>query len=145
VKAFKGKVREKTRRSRGDSLERIIADLNQLLRGWFGYFKHVGPSLFRRIDQIVRRRLRAVPRKQDKRPSMGRSEADQRPWTNAFFADQRLFTLLRPMRTRDTPDEETSDWRAVCGKTASTARRARRQCLPDLYRLTEGASWRTIR
>jgi RNA-directed DNA polymerase len=37
--------------------------------------------------------LRAVLRKQDKRPSMGRSEADHRQWTNAFFADQGLFTL----------------------------------------------------
>jgi RNA-directed DNA polymerase len=94
LRAFKDKVRQKTSRSRGDSLERIIADLNQLLRGWFGYFKHAGPGLFRRIDQIVRRRLRAVLRKQDKRPSMGRSEADHKQWPNAFFADQGLFTLL---------------------------------------------------
>jgi len=27
---------------------------------------------------------------------------------------------LQPMKTRDTPDEETSDWRAVCGRTART-------------------------
>jgi RNA-directed DNA polymerase len=94
LRAFKDKVRQKTSRSRGDSLERIIADLNQLLRGWFGYFKHAGPGLFRRIDQIVRRWLRAVLRKQDKRPSMGRSEADHKQWPNAFFADQGLFTLL---------------------------------------------------
>jgi RNA-directed DNA polymerase len=94
LKAFKDKVREKTGRSRGDSLERIIIDLNQLIRGWFGYFKHARPRLFRRLDQFVRRRLRAVLRKQDKRPSMGRSEADHRQWPNAFFADQGLFTLL---------------------------------------------------
>ena len=31
-----------------------------------------------------------------------------------------------PMHGRDTPDEETSDWRAVCGKTARTVRRAGR-------------------
>jgi RNA-directed DNA polymerase len=91
--AFKDKVREKTSRSRGDSLGRIISDLNPLLRGWFGYFKHARPRLFRRLDQFVRRRLRAVLRKQDKRPSMGRSEADHRQWPNAFFADQGLFTL----------------------------------------------------
>ena len=29
--------------------------------------------------------------------------------------------------TRDTPDEETTDWRAVCGKTARTVRRAGRR------------------
>jgi len=29
----------------------------------------------------------------------------------------------RPGKPRDTPDEETTDWRAVCGKTACTVRR----------------------
>ena len=94
LRAFKDKMRARTIRSRGDSLERIIADINPILLGWFGYFKHAGPRLFRRIDQIIRRRLRAVLRKQEKRPSMGRSEADHSRWTNAFFADQGLFTLL---------------------------------------------------
>jgi RNA-directed DNA polymerase len=93
LKAFKDKVRARTIRSRGDSLERIVADLNPMLRGWFGYFKHARPRLFRRLDGLIRRRLRAIPRKQEKRPSMGRSEADHREWTNAFFAGQGLFTL----------------------------------------------------
>ena len=92
--AFKDKVRSKTGRSRGDSLGRIVADLNPLMRGWFGYFKHAKPYVFRILDGFVRRRLRAVLRKQDRRPSMGRSRADHMQWTNAFFADQGLFTLL---------------------------------------------------
>jgi RNA-directed DNA polymerase len=93
LKAFKDRVRHRTIRSRGDSLGRIIADLNPLLRGWFGYFKHARPRLYRRLDGFIRRRLRAVLRKQERRPSMGRSEADHRRWTNAFFANQGLFTL----------------------------------------------------
>lgn len=93
LKAFKDKVRARTIRSRGDSLERIVDDLNPMLRGWFGYFKHARPRLFRRLDGFVRRRLRAILRKQEKRPSMGRSEADHRRWTNAFFADVGLFTM----------------------------------------------------
>jgi RNA-directed DNA polymerase len=93
LKAFKDRVRQRTIRSRGDSLGRIIADLNPLLRGWFGYFKHARPRLFRRLDGFIRRRLRAILRKQERRPSMGRSEDDHRRWTNAFFADQGLFTL----------------------------------------------------
>ncbi len=52
LRALKDKVRERTGRSRGDSLERIIADLNPMLRGWFGYFKHARPALFRRLDQL---------------------------------------------------------------------------------------------
>jgi RNA-directed DNA polymerase len=91
--AFKDKVRDKTSRSRGDSLERIIKDLNPLLRGWFGYFKHARPRLFRKLDGFIRRRLRAVLRKQERRPSMGRSKADHTRWTKAFFAGQGLFTL----------------------------------------------------
>jgi len=93
LKAFKDKVRAKTKRSRGDSLARIIADLNPALRGWFGYFKHATPTLFRNLDRFVRRRLRAVLRKQDKRPGFGRCKADHLRWPNAFFETQGLFTF----------------------------------------------------
>ncbi len=38
------------------------------------------------------------------------------------------------MLRRVNPDEETIDWRAVCGRTARTVRRAgRAQALPDPY------------
>ncbi len=91
--ALRDKVRSRMPRGRGDSLERIIADLNPMLRGWFGYFKHARPRLYRTLDGFVRRRLRAILRKQERRASVGRSEADHRRWTNAFFADHGLFTL----------------------------------------------------
>jgi RNA-directed DNA polymerase len=94
LKALKDKVRAKTKRSRGDSLARIIADLNPALRGWFGYFKHATPTLFRNLDRFVRRRLRAVLRKQDKRPGFGRCTADHLRWPNAFFEKQGLFTFF---------------------------------------------------
>jgi len=99
LRALKDKVRERTGRSRGDSLERIVADLNPMLRGWFEYFKHARPGLFRRLDQFIRRRLRAILRKQDKRPSMGRNWSDHVQWPNAFFADLRLFTLMTAWET----------------------------------------------
>jgi RNA-directed DNA polymerase len=90
---LKDKVRTKTRRSRGDSLQCIIADLNPTLRGWFAYFKHATPAVFGYLDGFVRRRLRAVLRKQEKRPGIGRCKADHQRWPNAFFANQGLFTL----------------------------------------------------
>jgi len=93
LKALKDKVRSKTIRSRGDSLERIVDDLNPLLRGWFGYFKHATPALYGVLDGFVRRRLRAIMRKQDKRPGIGRCAADHQRWPNAFFAAHGLFTL----------------------------------------------------
>lgn len=93
LKAFKDKVRAKTGRSRGVSLGRIIADLNPMLRGWFGYFQDAVPSEFRLLDGFIRRRLRAILRKQDKRPGFGRCPDDHRRWNNAYFATMGLFTL----------------------------------------------------
>ncbi len=90
---FKDRIRVKTKRSRGDSLARIVTDLNPMLRGWFGYFKHAHPYTFDAVDGFVRRRLRALLRKQERRPGFGRCLADQKRWTNAFFAQAGLFAL----------------------------------------------------
>ena len=57
---LKDTLRAKTKRTRGDSLERIVADLNRTLRGWFGYFKHAHHTIFERLDAFTRRRLRAL-------------------------------------------------------------------------------------
>ena len=91
--ALKDKIRTLTPRTRGHSLARIIADLNPRLKGWFGYFKHAERLEFSRMDGFIRRRLRALLRKQDKRPGIGRCYADHRRWPNAFFAEEGLFTM----------------------------------------------------
>ena len=91
--ALKAKIRTKTRRTRGKSLEWIIADLNPMLRGWFGYFKHANRREFEALDGFIRRRLRALLRKQQKRPGHGGCHADHRRWPIAFFAEAGLFTL----------------------------------------------------
>ncbi len=93
LKRFKARLREKTRRTCGRSLERLVADLNPLLRGWFGYFKQAHPFTFERLDKFLRRRLRAVLRKPAKRPGLGRCQADHQRWPNAFFAAAGLFAL----------------------------------------------------
>lgn len=93
LKALKDKIRSKTRRTRGTSLACVIDDLNPMLRGWFGYFKHARSWTFSRIDKFIRRRLRALLRKQAKRPGMGRCYADHRRWPNKYFAAAGLFTL----------------------------------------------------
>jgi len=91
--ALRERIRQKTRRTRGDSLACIIADLNPTLRGWFHYFKHAQPWVHQLTDGFVRRRLRAILRKQDKRPGMGKCRDDHLRWPNTFFAAQGLFTL----------------------------------------------------
>src|SRR6202011_1341420 len=91
---FKDSIREKTRRTRGQALAVIVVDLNRLLRGWFAYFKHAHPYTFRPLDQFIRRRLRALLRKQTlRRPGMGLTAADHQRWPNAFFAEAGLLAL----------------------------------------------------
>jgi RNA-directed DNA polymerase len=90
---LKDGIRERTTRTRGDSLARIVSDLNPRLRGWFGYFKHAHRHIFADVDGFVRRRLRAILRKQEKRPGFGRCHADHMRWTKAFFAQAGLFAL----------------------------------------------------
>ena len=91
---LKDSIRAKTKRSRGESLARIVSDLNRTLRGWFNYFKHARHHIFEKIDKLTRRRLRALLRRQEKRaPGMGWSLADHQRWPNAFFAKAGLFAL----------------------------------------------------
>jgi RNA-directed DNA polymerase len=92
-KAMQDRIRMRTRRTRGDSVAKIIADLNPTLRGWFNYFKHAHPNTFKWTDSFVRRRLRAILRKQEKRPGMGVCREDHQRWPNKFFAAQGLFTM----------------------------------------------------
>ena len=73
---LKETIREKTGRSRGVSLLDVVGDLNRSLRGWFGYFKHAHPFIFVVLDGFIRRRLRALLRKQQKRPGLGICRAD---------------------------------------------------------------------
>ena len=93
LKALRERIRVKTKRTRGDSLAKIIEDLNPMVRGWFNYFKHAHSVAQLGIDGFVRRRLRAILRKQEKRPGMGRCLDDHLRWPNRFFATQGLFTI----------------------------------------------------
>jgi RNA-directed DNA polymerase len=58
---FKEKVREITRKAKGQSLRQMKMPLNQYLRGWRGYFGRCQtPSVLSGLDQWIRRRLRSV-------------------------------------------------------------------------------------
>jgi len=93
LNALKAKIRSKTRRTEGNSLREIVRGLNPMLRGWFNYFKHAQCWIFRILDGFIRRRLRALLRKQAQRPGAGHCMADHRRWPNAFFAAVGLFTM----------------------------------------------------
>lgn len=92
LRKLKDAVRERTRRTNGHSLERIIEVLNPILRGWFAYFKHSHPFAFTSIDGWVRRRLRTILRRRQHRRGLARG-ADHQRWPNAFFQQMGLFTM----------------------------------------------------
>ena len=67
LERMKQRVRRITRRSRGVSLERMIAELNRFVSGWVMYFRYAAiRSQLRRLDSWLRRRLRCVRLKQCK-------------------------------------------------------------------------------
>lgn len=96
--ALKDRIRERTKRTAGRSLRELVGALNPMLRGWFEYFKHAYVTTFKGVDGFIRRRLRAVLRKQEKRPGRGKTKRDHQRWPNAFFAAHGLFTLQEAHR-----------------------------------------------
>jgi len=66
--AMKERVRVITRRNGGRSIERLITELRTYLPGWKEYFRLADtPNVFRKLDEWIRHRLRAVLLKQWKR------------------------------------------------------------------------------
>ncbi len=89
---FKETIRSKTKRTNGNSLQSIIADVNRTLRGWYEYFKHCWRTTFPDIDGWTRMRLRSILRKRAGRQGRGFGLDHQR-YRNAWFAEQGLFSL----------------------------------------------------
>jgi RNA-directed DNA polymerase len=92
LRKFNERIRAKTKRTNGQSLSQIVADLNGTLVGWFAYFQHSHRTTFPTLDGWIRMRLRSILRKRTKRKGRGRG-ADHQRWTNAYFAGQGLYSL----------------------------------------------------
>jgi len=93
LRKVKQTLRPLTKRKSGRSLQCIVADVNRVLRGWFGYFKHSRPFVFAALDRWIRQRLRAMLRKRHKRRGVAKGW-DFHRWPNAFFVDQGLYSLV---------------------------------------------------
>jgi RNA-directed DNA polymerase len=64
----KRRIRQITRRNRGISLKQMIRELNSYLTGWVTYFRCAAcKSHLHRLDEWIRRKLRCVRLKQQKR------------------------------------------------------------------------------
>jgi RNA-directed DNA polymerase len=92
VSKLRTRIRDKTKRTNGHSLECIIKTVNATLRGWFEYFKQSHRTTFPRLDGWIRMRLRSILRKRRGGRGRGRGR-DQNKWPNAFFAAQGLFSM----------------------------------------------------
>jgi len=93
LQKLQDKLRPLSRRTKGQSLSQIITQANPILRGWYGYFRESYRTGLSGPDGWLRRRLRAMLRKREKRPSYGLSQSDSRRWPNRWFAAQGLFSL----------------------------------------------------
>ena len=89
---LKDAIRDKTKRTSGDSLLFIISRVNQTLRGWFTYFRHCNRAVFRDLDGWIRGRIRSILRKRSRRRGRARGKDHQR-WPNRFFHEHGLFNL----------------------------------------------------
>lgn len=89
---LKQDIRSRTKRCNGQSMEQIILDLNEVLWGWYGYFKHSNKWTFPRLDAWIRMRLRSILRKRNRMCGKGRGSDHQR-WPNKYFRDRGLFSL----------------------------------------------------
>ena len=91
VVRLKEKLRERFRQGRGRNLERFIASLEPLLKGWINYFRLAEvKGIFEELDGWIRRKLRAILWRQWKRPFtraknlMRRGLEEVRAWKSAY-------------------------------------------------------------
>lgn len=87
---LRDKLREILRRGRGRNLNKVIEELNTVLRGWIQYFKLVeAKNIFEELDGWIRRKLRCILWRQWKRPKtrearlMKRGLEKERAWKSA--------------------------------------------------------------
>jgi RNA-directed DNA polymerase len=89
---LKEALRAKTSRLEGRSLADIVTDVNQTLRGWYGYFRHSKANVFETVDGFVRRRLRSLLQWRRDGRGYGNGRAHHR-WSNEWFAQHGLLSL----------------------------------------------------
>jgi RNA-directed DNA polymerase len=99
---MKDRVRELTKRTNGQSLCAIIAQLNPILQGWYEYFQHSHRTTWPELDKWIRMRMRSILRKRSHRSGRGRG-ADHQRWPNAFFEALGLFSFGTAAASKGQP------------------------------------------
>ena len=93
-KKFKDNIRARTSRMSGISLELTIVRINSYLKGWMSYFKNCSPTVMKRKDEYIRKRLRTILRKQHKKKGQG-GGFDYFRWRNKYFEDLGYQPLIK--------------------------------------------------
>lgn len=103
LEKLKDRIREKTRRTSGRSLQVIVNDVNRTLRGWYGYFWRSFWSVFTGLDGWVRRRLRSILRKRQGRKGISRKGADEQVrWPVNYFKELGLYSMKEAHEKRQS-------------------------------------------
>lgn len=103
IQRFKDRIRELTCRTRGISMERMVAELTQYVRGWLGYFgKCQTPSVLASLERWMRHRLRSVQWKQWKRGTVRFRELRKRG-VSKDLAAQTAGSAHGPWRLANSP------------------------------------------
>lgn len=92
MKQLKQRIKPLTKRANGHSMDALVRTLNPILRGWYGYYKHVRQGVLTEMDRWVRGRLRSILRKRNGGRGRGRGR-DHHRWPNQYFDTLGLFCL----------------------------------------------------
>lgn len=85
VRGLKIRIREKTRKNRPDSMERICQQLAPLLRGWYNYYRDGNSAAsMGKVSSWTRRRLRSILHVRRKGRGIGKQHLNFK-WTKAHF------------------------------------------------------------
>lgn len=98
IKKLRDSIRKHTKRTNGKSLKQIIEKINPIIRGWFEYYKHSYKTTFLSIDGWIRRRLRSILKKFEKRKGIATTYKDNIRYPNKIFEDAGLFSTAETHR-----------------------------------------------
>jgi RNA-directed DNA polymerase len=97
IQKFRDRIRGLTSKVCGKSIQTVIEEINPVLKGWYNYFKNVTKYTLGTFDGFVRRRLRAIIQRQNKKRSFGAGWCNVNI-PNKFFADRGLFNMEESQR-----------------------------------------------
>ncbi len=97
-KKQRDEIRKRTKRCNANSMGHIIKNVNKVLAGWYGHYKHISVHALSRYDGWIRMRLRSILRKRHKGQGRGRGK-DHFRWPNRYFGELGLFSLEQAKAT----------------------------------------------